>query len=435
MSTASTVTSFDNLHEAARIRLLRELFDVGLRAVSAELCLAARLPEPVPGKTLVLGIGKAGAAMARVAGERMAGRVEGIVLTRYGHGLPAAEMPPGFILYEAGHPLPDDHGLVATREILTAAEALGEDDQLLMLVSGGASALLTMPAPGMTLADKQAITQALLLCGASISEINCVRTHLSAIKGGRLALAAAPAQVVTLAFSDIPGDDPALVGSGPTVADRTKLADARRILDHYAIPVALHVAAALRDPAYETPFASAPGFATTFTRVVARSQNALEAAGELARAAGYQPVYLGHDLQGDATELGTVHAALALHHAGKGGRYALLSGGETTVVVRNSDGRGGRNAEYLLSLALALDGAPTIHALAADTDGIDGTEDNAGAIITPSTLERAGRLGLSASRALKANLSYEYFRALDDLIVTGPTRTNVNDFRVILVER
>jgi hydroxypyruvate reductase len=433
--TASSVTDFDQARESSRKRLLREFFQVGVRAVSAELCLPARLPDPVPGKTLILGVGKAGSEMARVAGHRLGGRIEGIVLTRYGHGCPAEDMPPGFTLLEAGHPLPDDHGLRATRQIMDAVRTLGEEDQLLMLVSGGASALLTMPAPGVDLADKQLITSALLRCGAAISEINCVRTHLSAIKGGRLALAAYPAKVVTLAFSDIPGDDPALVGSGPTVADRTKLGDARRILDQYGIPIPPNVDAALRDVANETPFASAPGLVGTTTRVVARSQNALEAAGELARASGYEPVYLGSDLEGDATELGTVHAALALHHAGKGGRYALLSGGETTVVVRNPSGRGGRNTEYLISLALALDGARGIYALAADTDGIDGTQDNAGGIITPSTLARAGKSGWSAVGALNGNLSYDFFDALDDLLTTGPTRTNVNDMRIILVER
>jgi len=433
--TRDTGANIEVAQETAHHSLLREMFDVAIRAVSAELVLPGRLPDAVPGKTLVLGVGKAGAEMARVAGHHMTGRIEGIVLTRYGHGRPPEEMPPGFTLLEAGHPLPDARGLEATCLIVEAVRALGEDDQLLMLVSGGTSALLTMPAPSISLADKQEITSALLRCGASISELNCVRTHLSAIKGGRLALAAAPARVVTLAFSDIPGDDPALVGSGPTVADRTKLADARRILELYGISVPEHVAAALRDPANETPFASADALARSVTRVVARSRNALEAAGELARSAGYQPVYLGDDLQADAGDLGTIHAALALHHAGKGGRFALLSGGETTVVVRNREGRGGRNGEYLLSLACGLDGARGIYALAADTDGIDGTEDNAGAIITPSTLTRAGRIGVSAGQAIRNNQSYEFFRALDDLIITGPTRTNVNDIRIVLIDR
>lgn len=421
--------------EPAHRALLTDLFDVAVKSVSADLCIPACLPEAVSGRTLILAIGKAGAAMARVAHKHMQGAVDGIVLTRYGHSFPASQMPPGFTVFEAGHPLPDEHGIAATRHILDAVRALGPDDQLLALVSGGASALLTMPATGVTLADKQEVTRQLLQCGASISEINCVRTHLSAVKGGRLALAAAPAKVVTLVLSDIPGDDPALVGSGPTLPDRTRLADANKILDLYGIAAPEHVRLALADAANETPNASAETFQHAQTMVVARSNNALQAAGQMAVAAGYTPVYLGGDVEGDSSELGTIHAALALHHAQKGGRWALLSGGETTVVVRNPQGRGGRNAEYLLSLALALDGAPGIAALSCDTDGIDGTEDNAGALVTPTTLARARRLGLSPTRALRTNMSYTFFSALGDLVVTGPTRTNVNDFRLILVDR
>lgn len=422
-------------HELAPIALLHELFAVGLRAVSAELCVPSRLPGPVSGKTLMLGIGKGGAAMARAAARHMSGNVEGIVLTRYGHSYPPNDMPPGFVVFEAGHPLPDEHGMQAARYILSAVQNLGANDQLLALVSGGGSALLALPAPGVTLQDKQRITRELLMCGASISEINCVRTHLSAIKGGRLAIAAHPARVVTLALSDIPGDDPALIASGPTVADRTKLADARRILKLYQIEAPRNVLEALENPANETPVATTPGLADAVTRVVARSHNALQAAGELAHAAGYTPVYLGSDIEGNATEIATVHAALVLHHAQKGGRWALLSGGETTVVVRNRDGRGGRNSEYLLSLALALDGAPGIYALSCDTDGIDGTQDNAGGVIYPSTLSRAQAIELSATASLRQNVSYDFLEALDDLVITGPTRTNVNDFRLILVDR
>lgn len=419
------------LHRA----LLTELFDIAVGSVSADVCIPACLPEPVAGRTLILAIGKAGAAMARAAHKHMEGTVDGIVLTRYGHSFPAHQMPPGFAVFEAGHPLPDEHGIAATRHIMDAVRALGPDDQLLTLVSGGASALLTMPAPGVTLADKQDVTRQLLQCGASISEINCVRTHLSGVKGGRLALAAAPARVVTLVLSDIPGDDPALVGSGPTLPDRTRLLDANRILDLYGIAAPEHVRTALADPSNETPKASADTFGRARTSIVARSNNALLAAGQMASAAGYTPVYLGGDVEGDSTEIGTIHAALALHHAQKGGRWALLSGGETTVVVRNPDGRGGRNAEYLLSLALALDSAPGISALSCDTDGIDGTQDNAGALVTPSTLARARRLGASPTKALRTNMTYDFFDAIGDLVTTGPTRTNVNDFRVILIDR
>lgn len=426
-------------HEAGentvrQINLLREMFTVGLGAVSAERCLPARMPPAVKGKTLIVGIGKAGAAMARVAARTMPGRTDTIVLTRYDHGFPHSEMPPGAKLFEAGHPLPDEHGMQAAEFILNAVRDLGPDDQLLALISGGGSALLTLPAAGVSLDDKKSITRELLLCGASISEINCVRTHLSAIKGGRLAIAAHPAKVVTLAMSDIPGDDPALVASGPTVADRTKLADARRILERYQVELPHNVVRALENPVNETPPATLPGLADSITKVVARSDNALQAAGALAHAAGYTPVYLGSDLEGDATEIGTVHAALALHHAQKGGKWVLLSGGETTVFVRNPAGHGGRNSEYLLSLALALDGFPGISAIACDTDGIDGTENNAGALVDPTTLQRARLHGLDAGAALYQNEAYGFFDALGDLVVTGPTRTNVNDFRAILIE-
>lgn len=423
----------EGVSEGPQNNLLRDLFAIGLEAVDAERCLPARLPDPVAGRTLILALGKAAAAMARVAHRHMGGRVDGIVLTRYGHSYPANEMPPGFTIFEAGHPLPDEHGLAATQRIMEAVRDLGSDDQLLALVSGGTSALLTLPAPGVTLADKQDITRQLLQCGASISEINCVRTHLSAVKGGRLALEAAPARVVTLVMSDIPGDAPALVGSGPTLPDRTRLSDARKILDLYGISAPKHVLDALDDEGNETPNTTFDIFEKAETAVIARSANALQAAGQMAQAAGYTPVYLG-DVEGDSTEIGTVHAALALHHARKGGKWALLSGGETTVVVRNQEGRGGRNTEYLLSLALALDGAPDIFALSCDTDGIDGTCDNAGAVITPTTLRRARQLGLSPTEALRTNRSYDFFGALDDLVITGPTRTNVNDFRVILVD-
>lgn len=420
---------------AEQAALLHEMFEVAIASVSPESCVPPHLPRPSAGKTLVLGVGKAGASMVRAAMRHLSGRSEGIVLTRYGHSLHPAQMPPNTIVFEAGHPLPDEQGLNATLEILRAVKALGKRDRLLALISGGGSSVLTMPAPGVTLSEKQEITKRLLYCGASISEINCVRSHLSGIKGGRLALAARPAKVITLAISDIPGDNPALIASGPTVADRTTLGDARRILERYDIPQPRGVVAALADPANETPAAKDFGLSGAVTKVIARSRGALEAAGQLANAASYTPVYLGSDLQGDATEVGIIHAALALHHARKGGRWALLSGGETTVVVRNPRGCGGRNTEYLASLAIALDGAPGISALACDTDGIDGSEDNAGAIIDPTTLARARKKGLSANDALEHNVTYEFFAQLGDLVKTGPTRTNVNDLRIILIDR
>jgi len=415
--------------------LLAEMFEVALDAVSAEICLPAHLPPPTGGRRLVLGIGKAAAAMVRVAMRDAQPCTEAIVLTRYGHGFDPASMPPGVTVFEAGHPLPDERSVEAAHYIIDTVSSLGEGDELLALISGGGSALLSLPVEGVSLAEKQSLTRELLLCGASISQINCVRKHLSQVKGGRLAMMAHPAKVMTLAFSDIPGDDPALIASGPTIADRTKLADARRVLEVHDIDVSDNVRAALADPANEAPAANSPGLAGSIAKVVAHGGMALQAAGALATAAGYRPVYLGHDLEGDATELGTVHAALALHHAHLGGRWALLSGGETTVQVSNPEGRGGRNTEYLLSLAFALNGAAGISAIACDTDGIDGTENNAGATIDPFTLARANALGLSPADALHSNVTYDFFDRLGDLIVTGPTRTNVNDLRIILIDR
>ncbi|MCG8440293.1 MAG: DUF4147 domain-containing protein, partial [Caulobacterales bacterium] len=335
---------------------------------------------------------------------------------------------------EAGHPVPDEAGVEAARLVLDLVSGLKSGDHLLALLSGGGSSLLAAPAPGVTLRDKQEMTRALLECGASIAEINCVRKHLSAIKGGRLALAAAPAAITTLVIADVARDGPALVASGPTQPDPTTLKNARRILELYNIPLSDRVRAALADPGNETPARDHPAFAGTETRIVARSSAALSAAGQMAHAAGYTPMYLGDDVEGDATETGVVHAALALHYKGKGGRHALISGGECTVTVRDRAGGGGPNAEYLLSLALSLAGEEGVHAIACDTDGIDGSEDNAGAVIDPTTLARARALGLDLSTALARNRSYEAFKALGDLVMTGPTLTTVSDFRVILTE-
>ena len=421
-------------HDEARIALAREMFDVALTAVSAERCLPSYLPPPPEGKRLVLAVGKAGAAMAQVALRHSPPDTQAIILIPYGHGLPPGSFPDDVLLIEAGHPLPDQHGLSAAQTIREAVRGLGEKDQLLALISGGGSALLALPAKGVSLDDKRRVTRELLFCGATISQINCVRTHLSQVKGGRLAALAYPAQVVTLAFSDVPGDDPALIASGPTVADRTTLADARRVIERYRITVPDNVMAVLNDDRHATPRPGSPELARTQTRIVARNRMALEAAGEVAAAAGYRPVYLGDDLEGDATELGIVHAALALHHQRKGGRWALLSGGETTVLVGNPSGSGGRNSEYMLSLAMSLDAAPGISALACDTDGIDGAGGHAGAIIDATTLARARAAGVSASGMLRENNSFGFFHALGDLIFTGPTRTNVNDFRVTLID-
>lgn len=418
----------------ARASLLKEMFSVALSAVSAERCLPAYLPPYPTGRRLVVAIGKAGAAMARVALKDAPAGTKALILVPYGHGCDPADLPEGATLLEAGHPIPDQQGLEAAQLICEAVAELGADDQLLALISGGGSSVLALPAEGLTLDDKRRLTQELLHCGATISQINCVRTHLSRIKGGRLAAMAHPAQVVTLAFSDVPGDDPALIASGPTVADRTTLGDARRVLKRFSISVPDRVLAVLEDERHATPRPDGMAMTRTEAHIAARNRMALEAAGEIAKANGYTPVYLGDDLEGDATELGMVHAALALHYQSKGGRWALLSGGETTVLVRNSAGKGGRNTEYALSLALSLNGAAGISGLACDTDGIDGVGGHAGAVINASTLSRAKSAGISAAKMLRSNNSFSCFDALGDLIFTGPTFTTVNDFRAILID-
>ncbi len=420
---------------ACRRVFLRSLFDEAIAAISAEICVPRALPrDPPSGRTLVLAVGKAAAAMASVAATRLQGPVTGLVVTRHGHSGPPHPLPATFEVIEAGHPVPDDQSLDAAERALALVGALGARDRLLMLVSGGGSALLTLPVPGVTLADKQVVTQALLRSGATIGEINSVRKHLSLIKGGRLAVAAAPAQVTTLVISDVPGDDPSFVASGPTVADRTTLDEAAAIVARYAIAVPASVTAALADPANETPPPDALGLAGGEVRVIALARQAIEAAGALAGAHGYKVIDLGDHLQAEARHLGAGHAALAKRQATGGRPCVILSGGETTVRVINHSGRGGRNLEYLLGLAIALDGAPGISAIACDTDGIDGTEDNAGAVVTPDTLARAAALELDPRVMLEANDAYRFFAALGDLIVTGPTRTNVNDFRAIVIE-
>lgn len=413
-------------------RLLREMFDAAVAAAAPELCLPRHLPSPPKGRTVVVGAGKAATAMAAAVEAHWPGLIEGIVVTRYGHAVPCRRIK----VIEAGHPVPDAAGAEAARAILEAATDLGPDDLLLCLISGGGSALLALPAGEITLADKQAVNRALLESGAHIGEMNTVRKHLSAIKGGRLALAAAPARVVALMISDVPGDDPGVIASGPTVPDRTTSAEALAVLRKYGIDAARSVLDHLADPASETPKAGDPRFGEIKTVIVATPQMALEAAAKVARAAGFAPVILGNAIEGEAREVGLVHAGIALQCAGYGQPSelpcALISGGETTVTMRGK-GRGGRNAEFLLRLGMALGGHPGIAALAADTDGIDGSEDNAGAIMMPDTIERAARAGLNFSERLAANDAYGAFAALDDLVVTGPTFTNVNDFRAILI--
>jgi hydroxypyruvate reductase len=414
-------------------QLLRELFRRAVAAVHPDRCVPQNLPSPPKGRTVVIGAGKAAAAMAAAVEAHWQGELSGLVVTRYGHGAATRRIE----VVEAAHPVPDRAGVEAAERMLAMVQGLLPDDLVLVLISGGGSSLLTLPAPGITLADKQDVTRALLKSGAPISAINCVRKHLSAVKGGRLALAAYPAQVITLIISDVPGDDPATVASGPTVGDPTTREGALAILDHYAIAVPPSVIAFLNDPKSETPKPGDLRLARAETRIIARAKDALEEAARAAEEAGFRSRLLGDAIEGEASDVGVVHAALGLACREGGAPLAppcvLISGGETTVTVKG-DGRGGRNAEFLLAVAIALDGAEGISGIACDTDGIDGTETNAGAIVTPDTLTRACAAGLDAKAFLARNDAYSFFEALGDLVVTGPTRTNVNDFRAILVE-
>jgi hydroxypyruvate reductase len=406
------------------------MFAAAIDAVDPLKILAAHLPAPPKGRTIVLGAGKAAAAMAKALEDHWPGPLSGLVVTRYGHGLPCQRIE----VVEASHPVPDAAGQQAARRILAMAGGRTEDDLVLCLISGGASALLAIPGEGLTLADKQAVNKALLKSGANIAEMNCVRKHLSVIKGGRLAAAAHPAQVVTLLISDVPGDDPSVIGSGPTVADPSTRLDALAVMHKYRIdqPAALRLLASTDS---ETPKPGDPRLACCETRIIGTMQAALQAAADLARKEGLTPIVLG-DLEGEARDVALVHAGIARQVARHGqplrAPAVIISGGETTVTVRGQ-GRGGRNAEFLLALAVALDGHPGISAVAGDTDGIDGTEDNAGAMLGPDSLARAVASGVNAKAMLANNDGYGFFSQLGDLIVTGPTRTNVNDFRAILV--
>src|SRR3984893_2440322 len=424
-------------NQAAAGQTLRELFDAALAAADPTQALERRIPTPIRGRTAVVGAGQASAAMARAFEAACPGPLEGLVITRYGHAVPCGRIE----VVEAGHPVPDAAGEQAARRILTLAGGLGPQDQLVFLASGGGSALLSVPAPQITLADKQAVTRALLRSGATISEINTARKHLSAIKGGRLAAAAAPARIVTLAISDVPGDDPAVIASGPTVPDPTTFAEARSVLTKHRITEPEAVLTRLAGQAEETPKPEDPIFDPARFDLIALPQRSLQAAAAAADRRHIMPIVLSDRIEGEARQVALVHAAIAFQvRAGKfrvGGHLVsppavILSGGETTVAVTGA-GRGGRNTEFLLALAVALDRAVGICALACDTDGIDGTEDNAGAIVYPDSLARASARGISAQDGLTANDGYGFFAALGDLVVTGPTLTNVNDFRAVLV--
>jgi hydroxypyruvate reductase len=417
------------------------LFDAALAAADPARAITPFLPKPVAGRTVVVGAGKASAAMAKAFEEQWRGPLEGLVVTRHGHAAPCTRIE----IVEASHPVPDAAGQQAAQRILDLASSLGPDDQLVCLISGGGSALLALPAAGLTLADKQAVTRALLRSGATIGEINTVRKHLSAIKGGRLAAAAAPARVVTLAISDVPGDDPAVIASGPTVPDPTTFADARAVLAKYRITEPKAVITHLAAGAAETPKPDDPVFANMQYQMIASPQQALTAAADAAMAAKVTPIVLSDRIEGESRDVAAVHAAIALQL--RAGHFRLgcdivplpavvLSGGETTVTV-SGGGRGGRNSEFLLAFAAALansaGNARGIAAIACDTDGIDGTEDNAGAIVYPDSVARAEQRGVSVKEALAHNDGYGFFASIGDLVVTGPTLTNVNDFRAVLV--
>jgi glycerate 2-kinase len=412
--------------------LLTSLFQAAIDAASPARRLASFLPAPPRGRTIVVGAGKAAASMAAAVEAAWDGPLEGLVVTRYGHGAPTRRIE----VVEAAHPVPDAAGEVAARRILQCVEGLSADDLVLCLISGGGSALLAAPAPGLILDDERTINRALLKSGADIAEMNCVRKHLSAIKGGRLALAAAPARVVSLVISDVPGDDLSIIASGPTVADPSTSAEALGVLKRYAIAAPDRIIAHLRSAASETPKPGDARLANVSSILVSTPMMSLRAAAEAARAAGVTPLVIGDAIEGEAREVGKVLAGIArsaaLHGEPARAPCVLLSGGETTVTVRGK-GRGGRNAEFLLALSIALAGAPGVYALAGDTDGLDGGEDNAGAYTAPDTLARAAALGLDPAERLADNDAYTLFQALGDLVITGPTRTNVNDFRAILV--
>ena len=413
-------------------------FSAAVRAADPASILPAHLPPPPKGRTLVVGAGKAAGAMAHAveAAWPASASLEGVVITRYGHGMPTKRIR----VVEAGHPVPDEHGEAAAGEILARAQSLGPDDLLLVLVSGGGSALLSLPAEGIPMAELKAVTRALLASGAPIEAMNVVRKHLSAIQGGRLA-AATKARVLALVISDVTGDDPTHIASGPCAPDPTTFADARDVLERFGVrpppAIASHLARGLRGEVPESPKPGDPVFGRVENRVIATAQASLMAAAAWFRDHGVTPMVLGDSVTGESSEVAKVHAAIArqlkLHGHPFSPPVAVISGGETTVTVRGK-GRGGRCSEFLLALAIALQGQPGTWAMAGDTDGIDGSEDNAGAVLSPDALARAEALGLSPARLLAENDGYSFFEALGDLVVTGPTRTNVNDFRAILVQ-
>jgi len=423
----------DNWTDATARAALHRIFVASIAAADPRAMLADHLPDKPKGRCVVVGAGKSAAVMAAALEDAWSDvPLSGIVVTRYGHSVPTRFIE----VVEASHPLPDANSLDGARRVMEAVQGLSANDLVIALISGGGSSLLALPAPGLTLADKQAVNRALLGSGATISEMNTVRKHLSGIKGGRLAAAAAPAKLVTLAISDVPGDDPAVIASGPTVPDPTTFADARAIVARFNIAIAPHIAALLAQELDETPKPGSLGHASF--RIVATPSGSLAAAARVAESMGITALILGDAIEGESRELGTVMAGIArsvrTHGLPLRPPALLLSGGETTVSIgAGSAGRGGRNTEFLLGLALALSGIPGIWAVAGDTDGIDGTEDAAGGFVMPDTLARARAAGLDPHAVLAAHDSYHLFDALEDLIRTGPTLTNVNDIRAILI--
>jgi glycerate 2-kinase len=419
---------------------LRALYDCAVERAMPARVMAGHLPAPPKGRTVVIGGGKASGAMAAALDALWpaAAPLSGLVLTRYHHTPPAYTARPGRIrVLEAAHPVPDEAGRQGALAMLETVRGLTTDDLVIALVSGGGSALLSLPVAGLSFEDKQQVNRALLASGASIDEMNCVRKHLSAIKGGRLAAACAPAPVLTLLISDVPGDVPEVIASGPTLPDPTTCADALAIIDRYRIALPAAVRAGLESGACESPKPGDPRFAGHAVSMIATPQQSLEAAAALARSAGLAAHVLSDEIEGESREVGKVHAALARAVARRGTPFSrpcvILSGGETTVTVRQKGGRGGRAGEFALGCAIALQAEPAVYVLAADTDGIDGIEDNAGAIVTPDTLARASARGVSPAGCLDRNDAYNFFAPIGDLVVTGPTFTNVNDFRAVLV--
>jgi glycerate 2-kinase len=427
------------MHRAPPQLLLREMFDAAVAAAQPALCLPPQLPRPQElggGRLIVVGAGKAAAAMAQAVEahwQEADGPLSGLVVTRYGHGAPCERIE----VIEAAHPLPDAAGLAAAQRLLEQVQGLRHEDLVLCLLSGGGSALLPAPLGALSLVEKQHIHAALLRSGASIGEMNCVRRHLSALKGGRLAAACHPARVLTLAISDVPGDRLLDIASGPTVADPSTCADALAIVQRYRIELPSAARQLLESGEGESIKPGDPRMARSEYRLIATPQLALEAAARVGRQAGWAVHILGDALEGEARELGRALGGMALQVARRAQPFAppcvLLSGGESTVTVRGR-GRGGRNVEFLLALALALEGQAGVHALAADTDGVDGLEEIAGALLAPDTLARAASLGLRPRAFLDDNDGHGFFGALGDAVLTGPTRTNVNDFRAILID-